>query len=42
KVEPTLSNANRIEKGKDIFPAPSITNMTQDLFDSIIDQPEFS
>ena len=36
------SITNQIEKGKEIVSAPSITNMTQDLFDSTIDQPEFS
>ncbi|CAG8789847.1 8341_t:CDS:2, partial [Gigaspora margarita] len=33
---------NRIEKDKEIVSAPSITNMTIDLYDSTIDQPEFS
>ncbi|CAJ0627506.1 13959_t:CDS:2 [Entrophospora sp. SA101] len=36
------STTDRIKKGKDTFPAPPITNMTQELFDSIIDQPEYS
>ncbi|CAJ0848329.1 6444_t:CDS:1, partial [Entrophospora sp. SA101] len=36
------STTDRIEKGKEIVSAPPITNMTQDLFDSIIDQPKYS
>ncbi|CAG8852866.1 34539_t:CDS:1, partial [Gigaspora margarita] len=32
---------NRIKKDKKIVSAPSITNMTIDLYDSTIDQPEF-
>ncbi|RIB26578.1 hypothetical protein C2G38_2030098 [Gigaspora rosea] len=49
KIEPTSSTTDHIEKGKEkqsfdvphhIF-TPPIAKMTQDLFDLIIDQPEF-
>ncbi|CAG8856749.1 2552_t:CDS:1, partial [Gigaspora margarita] len=36
------STTDRIEKGKDSSPTPPITDETQELFDSIIDQPECS
>ncbi|CAG8843685.1 9308_t:CDS:1, partial [Gigaspora margarita] len=36
------STTNRIKKDKEIVSAPPITNMTIDLYNSTIDQPEFS
>jgi len=42
KIDPIPLTTNRIEKGKEIVSSPPITNMTQDLFDSIIDQPKYS
>ncbi|RIB18261.1 hypothetical protein C2G38_2185149 [Gigaspora rosea] len=41
KIEATSSNTDHIEKGKNTS-TPPVTKMTQDLFDSIIDQPEYS
>ncbi|CAG8853708.1 1230_t:CDS:1, partial [Gigaspora margarita] len=36
------STTDRIKKGKDSSPTPPVTNETQELFDSIIDQLECS